>query len=44
MGVVVESIFCGALGVPEILLRYVNGGGVLIYSIFKRIKAGARYF
>ena len=25
--VVVESIFCGALGVPETLLRYVNGGG-----------------
>ena len=26
--VVVESIFFGALGVPETLLRYVNGGGI----------------
>jgi len=26
--VVGEGIFCGALGVPETLLRYVNGGGI----------------
>ena len=31
--VVVERILCGALDVPETSLRYVNGGGLLIYSI-----------
>ena len=39
--VVAERSFFGALGMLEISLHDVNGGGVLVYNIPLRIWAGA---